>query len=260
MSQEQPQNPIIPVQLKTATYALLSGDNGTEIQFESGSAVSANLPGVSHIPNGYNAIIRNVGTGDLTIDPEGSELIDGASTASLLTGEDLWIRSDGTEWKSISSSGSSSSTGGVLQVVYSQNGNVTTATNPFPLNNFVPTNTAGNQFLNAVITPQHVDNKLYIETVVNISFSGNNGTMIAALFRDSDSPAITAARMFESNNGTVVQIYLQAEVTAGTTNAIDFKVRAGGDVAGTTTFNGSGGNGFFGGVFNSFIKITEVAA
>ena len=48
--------------------------------------------------NGYNVIIRNEGAGTLTIDPAGSETIDGQSTLALAQDEWDWIRSDGTTW------------------------------------------------------------------------------------------------------------------------------------------------------------------
>lgn len=95
----------LPVTIKTSTYTLLPTDWGREIQFQNASAVSANLPPVADAGNGYNVVIRNIGTGTLTIDPAGSEQIDGGSTASLSAGDSLWIRADGTEWKSIASGG-----------------------------------------------------------------------------------------------------------------------------------------------------------
>jgi hypothetical protein len=46
---------------------------------------------------------------------------------------------------------------------------------------------------------------------------------------------------------------------AGTTSETTFKVRAGGEEAGTTTFNGVGGARKYGGVLASSITITEIA-
>ena len=48
-------------------------------------------------------------------------------------------------------------------------------------------------------------------------------------------------------------------MTAGTTSETTFKVRAGFNASGTTTFNGSGGARRLGGVFASSITITEIA-
>jgi hypothetical protein len=48
-------------------------------------------------------------------------------------------------------------------------------------------------------------------------------------------------------------------MTSGTTSPTTFRFRAGLHVAGTTTFNGQGGNRKFGGVLASSIVIREVA-
>lgn len=98
----------IPVTLKTSTYTILAEDNGTEVQFESSSAIDAKLPSVSAVANGFNIILRNVGSGNLTIKPVTGEVIDSETTLTLGTGEWRWIRNDGTVWKSISLSAAAS--------------------------------------------------------------------------------------------------------------------------------------------------------
>jgi hypothetical protein len=47
-------------------------------------------------------------------------------------------------------------------------------------------------------------------------------------------------------------------MTSGTTSATTFKVRAGANAAGTTTFNGTAGARLFGGVMASSMVIREV--
>lgn len=120
----------LPVQLKTTNYTLLASDVGTEVQFESASAVTGNLPAVESAGNGYNVILRNVGTGTLTIDPAGSEQIDGGNTIVLTADEWCWIRSDGTAWKSIAKDTPSSvANGKVLQAVNAIKSDAFTTTN-----------------------------------------------------------------------------------------------------------------------------------
>lgn len=92
----------IPVTIKNANYTVVSDDNCTEIQFENTSALAANLSSVTALANGFNVILRNIGAGNVTVDPSGSETIDGAATLALATGDWRWIRNDGTTWKSIS--------------------------------------------------------------------------------------------------------------------------------------------------------------
>lgn len=112
--------PTFPVQYRVATYTLNDGDNGSEIQFDSSSAVTANLPPVTEAQNGYSVFLRNIGTGTLTIDPNGSELIDGGGTSALATDQWRWIRSDGTGWKTISRYVPSSSGNGGMDLLNSQ--------------------------------------------------------------------------------------------------------------------------------------------
>lgn len=110
----------LPATIKNADYNLIVDDVGREIQFDSAVAVNANLLPVSEAGNGYNVILRNIGSGNLTIDPHAGEMIDGATTKVLSTGQSIWIRSDATTWKSVASTGQGSGSGGaVLQVVES---------------------------------------------------------------------------------------------------------------------------------------------
>jgi hypothetical protein len=103
----------LPVTLKTATYSVVAQDSGTEIQFQSASTLTANLPAVASVENGFNLVVRNVGAAALTIDPSGSETIDGASTAILATDDWRWIRNDGTGWRSVASNASTIPNGSI---------------------------------------------------------------------------------------------------------------------------------------------------
>lgn len=93
--------PEYPVCIKIDNYSLLPNDCSTEIQFSSASAVTCTLLATAEGGNGYNIILRNIGSGTLTIDPYGAETIDGASSLALALGDWCWILSDGTQWRSI---------------------------------------------------------------------------------------------------------------------------------------------------------------
>ena len=70
--------------------------------------------------------------------------------------------------------------------------------------------------------------------------------------------ASAACAIFATATG-IVFVTFTHYMTAGTTSATTFKVRAGADGAGTTTTNGGAGMGrFFGGVMASSITITEI--
>ncbi len=104
----------LPATIKTTSYAVVDGDFGREIQFQSVSALTAQLPSVLEIENGFNVVIRNIGPGALLIQPVSPELIDGNPSASLATGAWVWIRGDGTEWKSLANN--ATGTGTVTQI------------------------------------------------------------------------------------------------------------------------------------------------
>ena len=57
----------------------------TEQKFNSTAAFTAHLPTVYEANNGYDVLLRNIGSGTLIKDLNGGELIDGASTLSLGT-------------------------------------------------------------------------------------------------------------------------------------------------------------------------------
>ena len=87
----------LPVNTKLSNYTLLLSDIESELQFRSASAITSSLPRVAEVDNGYNVVICNIGAGTLTIDPSGSEQIDGVITLALSTDDWLWIRSDATK-------------------------------------------------------------------------------------------------------------------------------------------------------------------
>jgi hypothetical protein len=84
--------------------------------------------------------------------------------------------------------------------------------------------------------------------------------MTAALFQDSTASALAATTAYALTAVGAVLLTFTHYMTAGTTSATTFRVRAGGSNAGTTTFNGSSGARLLGGVMASSITITEVKA
>jgi hypothetical protein len=60
-----------------------------------------NLPTITTAAAGWSAQIRNNGTGDLVVDPSGSETINSAATLTLRPGDSAMIVTDGTEWFTI---------------------------------------------------------------------------------------------------------------------------------------------------------------
>jgi hypothetical protein len=152
--------------------------------------------------------------------------------------------------------------GKIVQIVNVTDGTTATGTTVFPFDNTIPQNTEGTEFMTLAITPTNSSNKLFIQVVnVGSSTAANTG-IITALYQDTTANALAAtmqgARQADVANTTTFNHYM----TAGTTSATTFKVRAGTYSAGTYRFNGAASSGIqlFGGVMPSSITITEIEA
>jgi len=82
---------------KTAAYTVVSGDLGAIINCTSGT-FTVSLTAAASLGSGFNCTIWNTGTGTITIDPSGSETIDGTTTRILRTFEGCEIICNGTNW------------------------------------------------------------------------------------------------------------------------------------------------------------------
>lgn len=149
--------------------------------------------------------------------------------------------------------------GSAKQIVNYQTGTSSTGTTVLPIDDTIPQNTEGDQYMSLAITPTSATNYLKIE--VCIILAHNSGTGIgAALFQDSTANALAASTDYASATGSPTSINFTHWMVAGTTSATTFKIRAGCGTAGTTTFNGFSGNRILGGVCSSSITITEYVA
>lgn len=149
--------------------------------------------------------------------------------------------------------------GSVVQEVYTQTGAVASGTTQIPYDNTIPQNTEGDEYMTLAITPTNSSNTLRIEALINFSNSTGSASCCAALFQDSTANALNAVAGASSGGAIPSQMKIVHEMTAGTTSATTFKVRAGPNAAQTFTFNGSSGAGIFNGVYMSSITITEIA-
>lgn len=136
---------------------------------------------------------------------------------------------------------------------------VSTGTTVIPQDDTIPQQTEGDQYLSQTITPKSATNLLIIEVDIYLGHSAN-AAKIAALFQDSAANALAARYIYQGNWVDPTLITLRHIMTAGTTSATTFKVRAGGSSAGTLTVNGSTGSRTMGATSKSSIMITEVKA
>lgn len=146
----------------------------------------------------------------------------------------------------------------IAQVVNTQTGAVATGTTIIPTDDSIPQNTEGDEYMTLAITPTNASSTLLIDIVWRGASSVTSNDMVVALFQDTTAGALAAMTAANVNAYSGLNISFRHKMTAGTTSATTFKVRAGFGSAGTTTFNGSGGARTMGGVCASSITITEV--
>lgn len=142
-----------------------------------------------------------------------------------------------------------------VQVKNTQTGAVATGSTAIPNDDTIPQNNEGDEYMTLAITPKSATNKLKIDVVLQGEVAGGNAAGVC-LFQDSTADAL-AAMYFDTTNGIAFNIMFTHYMTAGTTSATTFKVRAGAEGA-SFTFNGNSGARKYGGVIPSSITITEV--
>lgn len=87
----------LTIQNKTGAYTVVVGDLGTIINCTSGT-FTVSLDPAATLGSGFNCWIWNTGTGVITIDPNGSETIDGRTTFVLRQGQGTQIICNGTNF------------------------------------------------------------------------------------------------------------------------------------------------------------------
>lgn len=151
--------------------------------------------------------------------------------------------------------------GSVVQVVNYQTGAFATGSTAIPLDDTIPQNTEGNEYMTLAITPKATTNKLIIEAY-GLFYGGGNRNITMALFQDSTADALAAVLDEVDPTSAAITntgISLRHFMTAGTISATTFKIRAGNSSALAINFNGNTAR-LYGGVAASSITITEVKA
>ena len=147
----------------------------------------------------------------------------------------------------------------VLQVIKSQTGAVSSGTTTMPRDDTIPQNTEGVALaaLDTAITPTDTAHILRIDVTINFANSAL-GPFTVALFQDSTASALFAAPRYHTDTDVSNNLHFQHYMTAGTTSATTFKIRAGMLNAGTTYFNGRSAGRDYGGVAFSSMMVTEI--
>lgn len=85
---------------KTSAYTVVAGDLGKIINCTSGT-FTVSLTAAATLGAGFYCYIRNYGSGNITIDPNGSEFIDDMFTTILRAGENVMVVCDGTSFTTL---------------------------------------------------------------------------------------------------------------------------------------------------------------
>lgn len=151
--------------------------------------------------------------------------------------------------------------GFVVQVVNTTSSAVNTGSTLIPNDDTIPQITEGDEYMTISITPKSTTNILVIQIVALLSSSIAPAVMGVALFQDATANALAAtATTMVSSSLAPWTIPLTYTMTAGTTSATTFRVRAGAHSANTTTFNGFNGGRIYGAITKSSIIVTEYKA
>lgn len=89
---------------KSGAYTVVAGDTGKTIDCSSTPWTLA-LTAAATLGSEFIVVVRNLGTGDLTIDPNGSELINGSTTLVIKSGEVGLITCNGTAFSGATTNG-----------------------------------------------------------------------------------------------------------------------------------------------------------
>lgn len=92
-------NAATPVNTRSGSYTVGASERGN-LELWTGGTGTITLPAVSGNTDFY-FYVRNAGSGTLTLDPDGSEMIDGTSTVDLASGEACIVFCNGSAWYTV---------------------------------------------------------------------------------------------------------------------------------------------------------------
>ena len=231
-----------------AADTLVAGDIGRLIVL-TGTTYTLAIDPVAGLSSGWSVELTSSASGSITVDPNSSEQINGATTFIIPSGFNAKI------WKNGSGFAAKLWPKGLVDHAYAYYDTYASFTATIPADDSIPQNTEGTEILSATITPKSASNVLRVRYNCHMGISAG-GNLVAALFRDSGAAAIDARTVVMSSNW-IVSVGGEIEVSAGSTAATTFKVRVG-PFAGTVYVNGTSSSRLFGGVSRCSLVIEEI--
>lgn len=150
--------------------------------------------------------------------------------------------------------------GDLIQVQRTQTGAVATGTTTVPADDTIPQSTEGDQYMIQAITPSSAANVLRVAAQWHGANNQASTRFAMSLHQDATANALATASFQHITGDFTAVIPLLHQILAATISATTFKIRVGGQTAGTTTFNGSSAARIYGGVLNSYLEAAEVMA
>lgn len=201
--------------------------------------------------------------GVLTLTHSASLILLGGANYTTVANDVLRFRHEGSgTWRQVSSglvSGRSQvSTGRIINVVEDTDSAVATTTTTMPIDDTIPQNTEGAEFLSATINVTNAASKIKVEWGLNVATGTGGVNAAAALFKDSETDARMARATNAGSTNTISEIGGEYMMTAGATGNMTWAVRAGPESAATLTVNGESGARRFGGVAYSYLRVSEI--
>jgi hypothetical protein len=125
--------------------------------------------------------------------------------------------------------------------------------------NSVPQQSEGSEVLTATITPTNANNLLIIRANIYGTVTSASYLQIA-LFQDAIDNALAVSSFYSHAVGWGTKGILSWSMTAGTTSATTFKIRAGKEAGNSYINADAGGNSVYNGTYLSFLEIYEIKA
>jgi hypothetical protein len=205
--------------------------------------------GSSGLGAGFYCRLRAEGAAIVTLDPSGSETINGAATYAMRRGQTMDVFSDGTNFVAILGG----HVVGSAYAAYTLNADLPTQT---PFDDTFPQSNEGTQILSLDYTMFNQNNALDSTFDGMASWSGGAAVISSALFLNADVSAFAAEATTTAAASAPTKIHLRRRIFPNSSLPLTISARVGSNV--TIRLNGTGASRIFGGAAACILSINEV--